>query len=293
MNEAETNKPAAVKNSAEANILRPEREWPYRLAGNFLVLLVIFLIAAIILTLKNDLVTKRINEGKEAVFDWAAEQGLTLSDVVITGRERTTLSEINQALNLKRGDNMLRLNPYDLKQKLEQLPWVRAAEVRRSFFPNVIKIELHEKEVRAIWQLKEKFYPIDGDGKVIHADFRAREPMLLIVGEGAPENLKNLLTTIQDDGDVYLKRIKVANFISGRRWNLVLDDIRHGITIKLPEDKIEEAWKKLLKLNETKGILKRKLTIIDLRLEDKITVKLRKTRPEEAPQLKKNEERKL
>ncbi len=293
MSEAETNKPAAVKNPAETNIFRPEREWPYRLAGNFLVLLVIFMIAAVILTLKNDLVTKRINETKEALFDWAADQGLILSDVVITGRERTTLAEINQALNLKRGDNMLRLNPYDLKQKLEQLPWVRVAEVRRSFFPNVIKIELHEKEVRAIWQLKEKFYPIDGDGKVIHADFRAREPMLLIVGEGAPENLKNLLKTIQDDGDVYLKRVKVANFISGRRWNLVLDDIRHGITIKLPEDKIGEAWKKLLKLNETKGILKRKLTIIDLRLEDKITVKLRKTRPEEAPQLKKNEERKL
>ena len=32
----------------------------------------------------------------------------------------------------------------------------------------------------------------------------------------------------------------------------------------------------MLKLDETKGILKRKLTIIDLRLDDKVIVKLRK-----------------
>lgn len=293
MSASDENKaPAAVK-IPETNMLRPEREWPYRLVGNLAVLLTIALVAAIILTLKNDLVNKRINEGKEALFDWAAAQGLTLHDVIVTGRERTTLAEINQVLALKRGDNMLRLNPYNLKQKLEQLPWVKSAEVQRSFFPNVIKVELNEKEVRAIWQLKEKFYPIDSEGKVIHADFRAREPMLLIVGEGAPENLTALLNTIKDDGDVYLKRIKVANFISGRRWNLVLDDIKDGITIKLPEENIEAAWKKLLKLNDTKGILKRKLTIIDLRLEDKITVKLRKMRQDEAPQLKRPEERKL
>ena len=57
----------------------------------------------------------------------------------------------------------------------------------------------------------------------------------------------------------------------------ILDDIREGITVKLPEENPEEAWKKLLKLDETKGILKRKLTIIDLRLKDKVMVKLRKS----------------
>ena len=101
-----------------------------------------------------------------------------------------------------------------------------------------------------------------------------------------------MLEAIKDDGDTYLQRIKVANFISQRRWNLILDDIKEGITVKLPEEDIEDAWKKLLKLNETKGILKRKLTIIDLRLPHKIVVKLRKTRGEPPVKLNNKTERK-
>ena len=77
-----------------------------------------------------------------------------------------------------------------------------------------------------------------------------------------------------------------------RCCNLILDDIKEGITIKLPEENIEAAWKKLLKLNETKGILKRKLTIIDLRLADKVVVKLRKSGAGEKSGLKKHVERK-
>ena len=83
---------------------------------------------------------------------------------------------------------------------------------------------------------------------------------------------------VKDISPQYLDRIKVANFISKRRWNIILDDIRKGVTVKLPEDNLEKAWKKLIKLDETKGILKRKLTIIDLRLDGKVTVKLRKSR---------------
>lgn len=269
-------KPEPVKVPAPL-VLKLEKEWPYRLIGNLIILIVIGMIAAIILTLKNDLVNKRINETKEEFYVWAGEQGLTLDDVVVTGRQRTTKQELNSALGVKRGDNMLKIDVYAIKQKIEQLPWVKAAQVKRSFFPNVINIELTEKEVGAIWQLNEKFYPIDEDGVVINADFRSSEPILLIVGAGAPEHLKELLDVIKDSGKKYLQRIKVANFIAKRRWNLIFDDIVNGITVKLPEDNVGEAWKKLLKLNETKGILKRKLTIIDLRLPDKVVVKLRKT----------------
>ena len=48
-------------------------------------------------------------------------------------------------------------------------------------------------------------------------------------------------------------------------------------TVKLPEENYAEAWKKLIKLEKTKGILKRKLTIIDLRLDGKVVVKLKKS----------------
>jgi len=125
------------------------------------------------------------------------------------------------------------------------------------------------------------------EGKIIEAEFHVSEPILLIVGAGAPENFKNLMMALKDEKYDYLDKVKVANFISGRRWNLILNDIREGVTVKLPEENIAAAWKKLLKLNETKGIFKRKLTIIDLRLPNKIVVKIRKSGSDKAPKLNK------
>ena len=275
------------------NVLKPQREWPLRLVGTLFVLAFIFLLAALILTLKNDLVGKRLQELQEELYAFGGEQGMVLEDIVVTGRERTTKEELNQALGLKRGDNMLKINVYDIKEKVEQLPWVKQAFVRRSLLPNVLHIDIEERQVKAIWQINEKFYPLDEDGKIIEADYQITEPILLIVGAGAPENFKNLLDALKDGDKNYIERVKVANFISGRRWNLILDDIRTGITVKLPEDDIAKAWKKLVKLDETKGIFKRKLTIIDLRLPNKVVVKLRKGSEDEPEKLKNTKEHKL
>ena len=275
------------------NIIRPEKEWPWRLAGTLAVLGMIFMTAVAILTLKNDLISKRLNDLRDNFYEWGGKQGLVLEDVVISGREHTEKEDINQVLQLERGANMLKLNADDIKRRLETLPWVKEAEVRRSFFPNVLNISIRERKVKAIWQINEKFYPLDADGEVIKADYRISEPILLIVGAGAPENFKNLLVALKDGDKDYIERVKVANFISGRRWNLILDDIRNGITIKLPEENIEAAWKKLVKLDETKGIFKRKLTIIDLRLPDKVVVKLRHGSGENALKLQKAAEHKL
>lgn len=287
----ENNQPPAKSQSE--NLVRLEPEWPFRVLGNLMILGVITLLALIILTLKNDLVEKRIAELQASFITLAGEYGAGLDDVIISGRNRTTKEEITSLLDIKRGDNILKLDIYALKDKIETLPWVRKAIVKRQFFPNVIYIEIEEKQVSALWQYKEKFYPVDFDGKVINADFRASEPILLIVGEAAPENVNALLNSIKDESEIYLKRIKVANFISKRRWNLVLDDIKEGITIKLPEDGVEKAWKKLLKLNTTRGILKRKLTIIDLRLKDKVVVKLKKSHQDNKLELNTHKERQM
>lgn len=262
----------------EDKVITPPKEWPGRLRASLFVMAMITLVACLIVILKNDLVNKKIEETENVILDFIGKEGFGLDDIIIRGRERTGLDEINQIIALKRGDNILKVNVKKMKQDLETLPWIRDVEIKRSFFPNVVQIDIHEKEVLAIWQLNERFYPLDINGYVIEADYRPKKSMLLIVGAGAAENIVAFLDMVQKISPEYLPRIKVANYISQRRWNIILDDIRDGITIKLPEEKTEEAWKKLIKLDASKGILKRKLTIIDLRLEDKVTVKLRKSK---------------
>ena len=257
-------------------LLKPANEWPLRMVGTILVLSVIVFLAGTILFFKNDVLGKQLDKMMVSLYDWCGKQGMVLSDVVVSGRGRTSKEDVEKAVAVNRGDNMLKMDIYGMKTRLEELPWVQEAVVRRSFFPNVLNVELVEKQVKAIWQINEKFYPLDSEGKIINAEFKIDAPILLIVGAGAPDNFKNLMEALRDGDKDYIERVKVANFISGRRWNLILDDIRHGVTIKLPEEDIAKAWKKLVHLDEKKGIFKRKLTIIDLRLPNKVIVKLRK-----------------
>lgn len=268
------------------------REWPFRLAGNLFLLGVIFMLASVIITIKTNLIGRKLTDLSTEFYNYSAGLGFKIDDIVITGRDKTAKQDILNALQLSRETNILNLDLRNLQQKVEQLPWVRHAVVKRRFFPNIIQIDIRERQVQSIWQLDHKFRPIDGEGNVIEADYTPDHPILLIVGEGAPENITALMKSITDDQNIF-QRIKVANYISGRRWNIVLDDVENGITVKLPEKHIDEAWKKLLKLNTTQGLLKRKLTIIDLRFPNKVIVKLGKMTPEERKKLKDVKERRI
>ena len=268
------------------------REWPFRLAGNLFLVGVIFMLASVIITIKTNLIGRKLTDLSTEFYNYSAGLGFKIDDIVITGRNKTAKQDILNALQLSRETNILNLDLRDLQQKVEQLPWVRHAVVKRRFFPNIIQIDIRERQVQSIWQLDHKFRPIDGEGNVIEADYTPDHPILLIVGEGAPENITALMKSITDDQNIF-QRIKVANYISGRRWNIVLDDVENGITVKLPEKHIDEAWKKLLKLNTTQGLLKRKLTIIDLRFPNKVIVKLGKMTPEERKKLKDVKERRI
>ena len=281
-----------LENLQKSNLVYEPKEFVIRLIGNLIILGGIFLSAFITLLLNTDMVEEKIEAWRHAAYEYAAHQGLTLDDIVIIGRDKTSKEAISAVLQLQRGDNFLKIDIHNLKNRIEALPWVKTAIIKRKFFPNVLEINLQERQVRSIWQINEKFHPIDEEGNVIDAPFAPRKPILLIVGEGAPQNINKLLKDIDANKNI-LERVKVANYISNRRWNLVLDDVEKGMTIKLPEENVEKAWKKLLKLDATNGILKRKLTIIDLRLEGKITVKLKKTDGKAPVSLNKAKERRV
>ena len=267
-----------MSKTIDANLVSLPSQWHYRFLGNIIILGFITAVCFITLMIKTDFVLNQLGILNQQIYNLTTKMGFTLDDILIEGRNRTSKEEINRILNLSRNDNILQIDIKKIKSNIERLPWVKEAIVKRTLFPNLIQINITERQVRAIWQLHDRFYPIDTEGNVINARFSTDEPILLIVGKGAPENITKLLDIIKDDTEIS-ERIKVANFISERRWNLVLDDIQNGITIKLPEENTEKAWKKLIAINSERGLLKRKLTIIDLRFEDKVYLKLEKTVP--------------
>ena len=258
--------------TAENKIYAPVL-WPYRLLGNLLLIGSIWLLTFGVITIRHNLVSKHIDSLLTELYNKTATVGWGLDDVTLEGRDKTSKDDVLHVIGLQRGDNILEIDLKAVCDKVKTLPWVKDASVSRRYFPNIIRISIREKKVKAIWQYQNEFYPIDEDGKIIETDYVLQKNILQIVGLGAPEHINGLLKIIEQDKDLFY-RVKVANFISGRRWNLIFDDVLNGITVKLPEEDVEEAWKKLVKLDKTRGILKRKLTFIDLRLKNKVIVKI-------------------
>ena len=258
--------------TAENKIYAPVL-WPYRLLGNLLLIGSIWLLTFGVITIRHNLVSKHIDSLLTEFYNKTATVGWGLDDVTLEGRDKTSKDDVLHVIGLQRGENILEIDLKAVCDKVKTLPWVKDASVSRRYFPNIIHISIREKKVKSIWQYQNEFYPIDEDGKIIETDYVLQKNILQIVGLGAPEHINGLLKIIEQDKDLFY-RVKVANFISGRRWNLIFDDVLNGITVKLPEEDVEEAWKKLVKLDKTRGILKRKLTFIDLRLKNKVIVKI-------------------
>ena len=244
---------------------------PQRFLGNVLMLSLIAACALILVTFRDDLINKKFDNLMYRFYEITLKHGWAIDDILIQGRQKTNLQDLRNQIGLTRNNNILETDLQELKIKLEELPWVKNASVKRRFFPNVLQIKLEEKEVIALWQYGNRFYPVDTTGKLIDAAYTPRQPILIIVGRKAPEKINDLLKITSTTPELN-QRIKAAVLHANRRWDVIVDDIKDGITIKLPEENLKQAWEKFNDINLKHGLLKRKLTIIDLRYQNKISV---------------------
>jgi cell division protein FtsQ len=59
--------------------------------------------------------------------------------------------------------------------------------------------------------------------------------------------------------------------VGERRWNLRL---KNGIDVRLPESEVAPALERLVALDREKNLITRDIVAIDLRLADRVTVRL-------------------
>jgi cell division protein FtsQ len=68
--------------------------------------------------------------------------------------------------------------------------------------------------------------------------------------------------------------LRASVMVAERRWNLRLTN---GIDVRLPESDVRGALDRLMALDRDKKLLSRDITMIDLRLPDRVTVRLSDT----------------
>lgn len=208
--------------------------------------------------------------------------GLTVSDIMVEGRETTDRETILAALAAGLGTPILAVSPAYVKEQLEALPWVHTAVIERRL-PGTIYVRLVERKPLALWQHSGKLDLIDHEGSVIpvtRLDRFAKLP--LVVGEGAGGHAAELLAVLASNPDL-AARVTAAVRVGDRRWNLRLDN---AIDVLLPADETAAAWSQLAQLERSSAILKREVLAIDLRLPDRLVLRVT-SEPQKEPAISK------
>ena len=150
------------------------------------------------------------------------------------------------------------------------MPLIKNASVRK-LYPNELIVGIEERKPYAIWQLNGELFVIAADGTVI--DLMQDDRFLglpFVVGEFANTRTKEYLALLEAAGPLK-KRIRAGTLVSGRRWTLKMDN---GLDIRLPEIGAKEAVAHLAKLEQERKILEKDVLAIDLRMPDRVVVRL-------------------
>ena len=209
--------------------------------------------------------------------------GMTVSDIRVEGRETTDRETILAALGAGPGTPILAVDPTRAKDQLEALPWVRSAVIERHL-PGTLYVRLVERKPLALWQHGGKIELIDHGGEVIpvvRLDQFAK--LLMVVGEGAARHAAELLRMLASEPEL-AARVTAAIRVGDRRWNLRIDN---AIDVLLPAHEEANAWSQLARLERSSAILKRDLQTIDLRLPDRLVLRVSPEFPKEVPISKK------
>jgi cell division protein FtsQ len=194
--------------------------------------------------------------------------GFGLEDIRIAGHDETSEIAVLEQLE---GSGSLVLFDLDAAQaRVAALPWVARVSMRK-FYPRTLIVDISERTPFALWQRDGEVFVIDDTGTEIVPLEESRFGTLpFMVGEGANEKAAEFFIEILAEPEI-VEQLRAAVLVSGRRWDLQLDN---GVTVKLPEKNVREALAQLVRLDAERQLLARDVVVVDLRLPDRVTVRL-------------------
>jgi cell division protein FtsQ len=181
------------------------------------------------------------------------------------------------ALGARRGTPILAVSPSRAKQQLERLPWVRSAAIERRL-PGTLYVRLVERHPLAVWQHGGRQELIDRQGEVIPVKQLGRFSRLpTVVGDDAAGHAAALIDMLAQQPEL-AARVTAAVRVDERRWNLRVDN---AIDVLLPEEDPAAAWTRLAALEHSDSLLKRDIRTVDMRLPDRLVVRVNSPPPAE------------
>jgi cell division protein FtsQ len=164
------------------------------------------------------------------------------------------------------------INVSEIRNRLLQFGWVKDARVSHRL-PDTLVIDIVERTPAALWQNGGQLALIDNEGVVLDRVPVDKMPDLpLLIGPGAngeEQQLGRLMAAVP----TLRPQLASASWVGGRRWDL---NVQSGETIALPEgeETAKAALVKFARLDKESGLLGRGIVRFDLRVPDKMIVRL-------------------
>jgi len=195
--------------------------------------------------------------------------GFKITSVAITGRKQLTQDEVLAVGGVNGRSSLLFLDAAAARDKLKADPWISDATVQK-LYPGRLQIDITERTPYALWQENGRVSVIAEDGTVLQPYMGRFASLPLVVGKGAESRAKDFLNLLGQYPQVR-SAVKAIVFVGERRWNLRLAD---NVDVRLPEQDVEKALAMLTKLDQEDHLFSRDITAIDMRLPDRLTVRL-------------------
>jgi cell division protein FtsQ len=226
-------------------------------------------------------IVAQLKDARDAV---ANAVGFRIAAVALGGQKQVTREEILAMAGVTGRTSLLFLDAENARASLKANPWIAEATVLK-LYPDRLHISVTERQAYALWQKDGRVSVIAADGTVVEPYVAPRFAALpLVVGRGAEKRASEFLTFINRYPAVR-DQLRAAILVAERRWNLRL---KNGIDVRLPEIGMEKAVETLIALDNEKKLISRDITAIDLRLADRVTVRLSDTAAKEREDLLKD-----
>lgn len=213
--------------------------------------------------------SQTVNTIEDGFISVSANAGLRVENILVEGRQNIQSSEILERIDVMRGDALLSVDPDDVLTRLEDISWIKSANVQIRY-PDTVYIKLTEREPLAIWHKGADLSVVDKQGVVLTEESLANFGHLPVVtGEKANANAYKLLMLLEAEPLIY-RRLKAAAFVGGRRWDLKLDN---GLIIHLPENDIGLSLRRLVREQDRKKLFDKDIISVDARYEDRLIIK--------------------
>jgi cell division protein FtsQ len=191
--------------------------------------------------------------------------------MAVEGASPIVAEDIREVLTIDFPISSFDLDTEAMKTTISGLSPVKSATVRVR--PGgVLQVLVEERKPVALWRMRDGLHLVDEEGFVVaeNVDRSLHGGLPVIAGEGAEQKTLEAMQLMAAAGPLR-DRARGLVRVGERRWDLVLD---RGQTVMLPEYQPVQALERVVALSQVQEMLERDLSVVDMRLGDRPTIRI-------------------